>query len=267
MPRFRDRPLTWLFIIATACLDLVAIARLVDHESNWFGALAVGQMCLTGALLAAGRAHRLLRAGLFLGVPILLAVPDYRATDFALDSGEIIQIEGVAPYVLGVSFVIAALVSLFSFAIMALNAICVRRAGDARTRFRFPIVEFFGWTIIVAVSTLVMRVAELEWMDFDLSVAVAAFTLFPAALVVFAYSVPKTWFLKGALAVSAAVSLYALIVNAEDLEWLVMGGAYAYVAAWLLVKHMDEAPRKSIEATAVPPEPPAKPLSPLADEQ
>jgi hypothetical protein len=224
-------------------------------------------MCLVGALLPAGRAHRLLRAGLFLGVPILLSVPDYRATDMTLDSGEIIQIEGVAPYVLGISFVITALVSFFSFAIMALNAVCVRRSGDARTRFRFPIIEFFGWTIVIAVSTLVMRVAKLEWFDVVLLAAVAECTLFPAALVVFAYSPHKTRFLKGALVVSAAVSLYALAAKAENLEWVVMVGAYAYVSGWLLVKRMDDAMSHRREAPAALSEPSASPGSPFADDE
>jgi hypothetical protein len=266
MPRFRDRPLSWLFIIATACIDLVAITHLVNHESNWYGALAVGQMCLVGALLAAGRAHRLLRAGLFLAVPILLSAPDYRASDWALDSGEIIQIEGVAPYVLGVSFVIAALVSFFSFALIGLNAVFVRRPStESAPRFQFPIIEFFGWTIIVAVSTLVMRFAEVGWFEDGLLAAVAALTLFPAALVVYFYSPRRTWFLRAALIVSAAVSLCELIIQSEDLEWVVMAGAYAYVAAWLLVKRMDES-RNPLEADAASSAPAAKPLSPLADE-
>jgi hypothetical protein len=267
MSSFRQRPLTWLFIIATACLDLVAIAHLVNHEADWFGAIAVGQLCLVGALLPVGRAHRLLRAILFLSVPILLSVPDYRTTDLTTEAGEIIQIEGVAPYVLGISFVITALVSFFSFAFMALNALCVRRSGGAMASFRFPIIEFFGWTIVIAVSTLVMRIAKLEWFDFVLLAAVAECTLFPAALVVFAYSLLKTWFLKAALVVSAAVSLYALAVKSENLEWVVMVGAYAYVAGWLLVKRMDDAMSHRREAPAALSEPSASPASPFADDE
>ena len=49
MPTFRQRPLTWLFLIATLCLDLVAVAGAANHESEWFGALALGQISPQGA--------------------------------------------------------------------------------------------------------------------------------------------------------------------------------------------------------------------------
>src|SRR5688572_29403581 len=77
MPHFRDRPLTWLFIIATACVDALAIAGEVNGTSGWFSAAAAGQMWIAGGWFAIGTAHRFLRATLFLLTPIVLSLPDY----------------------------------------------------------------------------------------------------------------------------------------------------------------------------------------------
>jgi hypothetical protein len=266
---FRNRPLTWLFIIATACLDLVAIAHLINHESEWFGAIAVGQMCLTGSLLAAGQAHRLLRAGLFLGVPILLTVPDYYVDASVLTiegTGEVLLVSTEAPYVLAISLVITAMAAFFGFVLIALNAICVfRSSGAAKAKFQFPIIEFFGWTIVVAVSTIALRAGDFGWIDFPLLADAASFSIFPAALVVFFHAPRKTWFLKGALLVSAAISFCTLAVRAENLDWQVILGAYAYLAGWILVKRMDDALAKQRERARV--EAPEDAPSPLADEQ
>jgi hypothetical protein len=258
MSRFRDRPLTWLFILATACLELLAIASLVDDESDWFGAIAVGQMCLVGALLAAGQAHRLLRAALFLGVPLLVTIPDYLAKRQPPTN--------VASYVLGMSLVLSAMAAFFSFATIAVNAICVHRPADvAKTKFQFPIIEFFGWTIVVAVATLALRAANVGWLDSSLLAQAAAFVAFPATLIAYFYAPRRTWFLKSALVAAAAVSLSSLFAFAENMEWLVVLGAYAYVAGWLLIRRMDEAMCRAREVRAAHAEPPAKPSSPLAE--
>jgi hypothetical protein len=271
MLSFRKRPLTWLFIIATACLDLVAIAHLVNLESDWFGAIAVGQMCLAGSLLAAGQAHRLLRAALFLGVPILLTVPDYLSTgefigEVSPEVAREITIVSVAPNVLAISLVITAMASFFSFVLIALNAICVHRSsGAAKAKFQFPIIEFFGWTIVVAVSTIALREGDFGWFDFPLLAQVALFLMFPAAAIVFFHAPRRSWFLKGALFVSAAITVYTLAVQSENLDWHVMLGAYAYLAGWILVKRMDDALAKRREGAHF--EAPEDSPSPLADEQ
>jgi hypothetical protein len=268
---FRNRPLTWLFIIATACLDLVAVAHVVNYESNWFSAIAVGQMCLVGSLLAAGPAHRLLRAALFLGVPILLTVPDYLSTSEFI--GEVpaevaleISIVSTAPSVLAISLVITAMAAFFSFVLIALNAICVpRSSGATKAKFQFPIIEFFGWTIVVAVSTIALRAADFDWFDSSLLAQAASFSIFPAAVIVFFHAPRRTWFLKGAVFVSAAISFYALAVQAENLDWHVMLSAYGYLAGWILVKRMDDALAKRKAGAHL--EAPGDSPSPLADEQ
>src|SRR5215213_4367128 len=97
MLSFRQRPLTWLFLIATACIDALAIAGAANHESEWFGAAALGQMWVAGGWLATGKMHRLLRATVFLMTPIILSIPDYL---HPLPRG---TFAGLWPHVLGIS--------------------------------------------------------------------------------------------------------------------------------------------------------------------
>ena len=75
MPSFRQHPLTWLFLIATACVDAVALAT--DHESAWANALVLGQLLAVSGWLVVGKSHRLARAGVTVAAVGLLTAPDF----------------------------------------------------------------------------------------------------------------------------------------------------------------------------------------------
>ena len=50
MYAFRQRPLTWLFLIALACLNVVAIST--DFRQDWYADLLAGQVFIAGGWLA-----------------------------------------------------------------------------------------------------------------------------------------------------------------------------------------------------------------------
>jgi hypothetical protein len=239
---FRQRPLTWLFVIATACVDAAAIAGAADHESNWFSAIALGQMFLVGALLVIGRTHRLVRATLFVVVPVVLSLPDYLSErpPRLMEWPRGTSVGDVAPHVLGITLILTALAALISFAMVALNYLATRQSAAAdRGKLQFPIIEFFGWTIVVALATLVLQTGRYEYFRGQAVFDALAVSAFPVSLLTFFGVVNRTWFLKMALALAFFVSAVPFVLRAASADWQVVLGAYAYVAAWVLIQRMD----------------------------
>ena len=66
MYAFRQRPLTWLFVIATLCVD--AVAATYQFPAAAVMAMFFGQAFVVGGWLALGGAHRLFRAAVFIVV-------------------------------------------------------------------------------------------------------------------------------------------------------------------------------------------------------
>jgi hypothetical protein len=160
MPSFRERPLTWLFFIATLCLDAVALST--DNESTFANALAIGQLFVVSGWLVLGCGHRLARAAAFVAAIGVLTAPDYIIprlhTSFYVDL--------VWPAVLalliamGVATVVNTAIWL-GLARLTSRGLEKFRRGD----WQFPLAELFGWTIIVAVASVGLRLADFSYMD------------------------------------------------------------------------------------------------------
>jgi hypothetical protein len=250
MPTFRQRPLTWLFLIATLCLDLVAVAGAANHESEWFGALALGQMYVAGGWLILGRTHRLLRATVFLLTPIVLAAPDFLAApEFLNDSrdGSFTGIQiVVAPLVLGITIFLTVLAAVMTGLLLVLNALLTWRQGaKCESKWQFPLVELFGWMIVVAVACVISQGADYDHIDQEILWDCLMTVALPAGLMTFfTGDHRKSWFLMTALIGGAILSAFQILRRWESTDAFVVLGAYGFVGVWVLVQSMDEAMRR-----------------------
>ncbi len=149
MPTFWQRPLTWLFLIATACVDVVGLSA--GREAAWFDGLLLGQIIVVGAWWALGQSHRLARAAIFVAAMGAFALPDFLA-----DRSRSFIHEG--PFVLGaiVALGIAAAVLTWCW-----QSLCRKTFGRARPvsspGWRYPMAEILGWMTVVAVAVAALQ--------------------------------------------------------------------------------------------------------------
>lgn len=210
MPSFRRRPLTWLLLIATACVDLAMFAR--DAEAPWFGSLVDGQALALGGWAVLGRTHRLARAGFVEGMLLALAAADFVSRPHGVGTG---------PPVL------AALATLTGLAAAGTESWRVlfdklfgKRPRDADVRretFQFPLVELFGWTIIVAVGATIGRLADFSVLR----------------------EVPRGVFVAEAVAASFGIAAVSRVLHALENDRTIVSGAAIAICALATVLLME----------------------------
>lgn len=145
---FRQRPLTWLFVLATIAVDLV-LMTIERPRGPWraftFG-LILGQMAALAIWAVRGNMHRLARAGCLVGAMGLLMQATY------------VQGGRTSPWL---AFC-AGYVFLIMLATLVSDLLRYRlsvgpAAQSPRERWQVPLVEFFGWTIVVAILSFAAR--------------------------------------------------------------------------------------------------------------
>jgi hypothetical protein len=233
MPSFRQRPVTWLFWLATACLDLLAVST--DYRSHWFAILALAQVVVVGGWLALGRAHRLARAGAFITMILAMTAPDK-----LLGPAESSDWRWVLGALIGIGSLTATAALIELELLTALGAIKRRK-----TPWRFSVVELLGWMIVVAVAATAWREANFRsltgagpdptWGDLLCFAAISA-----SAMIAGLRVSGRASFILG-LAAAIGVCLLAVrygqrpVSNAAEIV-----GAFAYVVAWVFVQRLDE---------------------------
>jgi hypothetical protein len=243
MPSFRQRPLSWLFLIATICVDLVLVT-IDDEEELWIVAMLFGQSFVVGGWLALGQSHRLLRGGGFvvgvLALALLAAVGFFEPPIFTFQTAWAQSIGAVA--------VLAGAAAVMSWGWDAvLRRLPQRRhePGDA-VRWQFPVAELFGWTIIVAVASAFMRLATFSEAGTNPAemASTLIFALVAALLMALFYAGRRSTSASSVIAAAAAVvAMFVLMpsfVPRFDREIAtVIAGSYVYVVLWILVGQLD----------------------------
>jgi hypothetical protein len=223
MPSFRDRPLSWLFIAATVCLDILLVVK--DRPESWTGAFLQGQLSVVSAWAAIGAAHPLIR-----GAALVLSGPAVTYLGFGYD---LASEEG--EHVLG-----AALVSnVFIFITTFLGSCQWRRVKT----WRFSVADLLGWMIIVAIAGATSRNVNLTLFRTSNTLVGAVLLGFPAVVIVVLLLTPSRkrdviGFLVSAAVVAAFYISYYLLTGGGDRGVLLLA-VYAYVALWVLVSRLD----------------------------
>jgi hypothetical protein len=233
MYAFRQRPLTWLFLIAMACLNVLAWAT--DFELNWYADLQAAQVMIAGAWLALGRAHRLARAGIFVAVILVSAAPDFVLGGSDRYSGW--------PFVLGMIIFMATFTAISCWFWLMLLHLVQRKPPAPPVEWRFSVAEILGWMIIVAVVAFVLPKAEFPLLfEPDDMWVVPGGIAFVAAMMMtlFLRADPKRDVVNAvvvAVAIIAAAIAIARFEHLEDRLSQLLG--YAVITLWILVQRLD----------------------------
>ncbi len=150
MPPFRDRPLTWLFIVATILVD-VTEALSFESVLSWS---IIGQLSAVAIWTVMSKAHRLARAGVFLAVVSLIAGPAASTASWIFPKN----------FFLTLLAVYAVCVVLATCPIALFRCWMRSRKGSAKGKkpWQFPLIELFGWTIVVAYASFACRFLNSE---------------------------------------------------------------------------------------------------------
>jgi hypothetical protein len=248
-----NKPLTLLFAFATVLLDVVLVAYGVDAPapSAVIGFL-IGQMCVAGAWLVSGRTYRLARAAACVGAMVGLATIIERSQ--SVDVGISVRSWGRT---FAAVTVIAASAAIASAACASLLGRTGHRDSASRDQLRFPLVEIFGWMIVVALASTALRVAEYAHLTSDFTTL--AFVLAGSGIAGMAYTLllgregrPSRRHIRVALAAILAF-LAASILSTPTRDPTVHYGfqwAFAYLAAVFVVNRLDRQTFASVAADA-----------------
>lgn len=238
MPPLRDWPVCWLFLLATATADAAMLGGSTDLP--WPLGMVVGQMMLLGMWVVHSRSHRLIRGALFV---------------VGLGGLSWLAVTVVEPfYWQRWSFLLGATVAIQST--VAAAAAATRWAGRLlpeqtvtatnAERLQYPLIEIFGWTIVVAGASVLLRAATnvdrlfnseaaLFWTTGCLVVGVVG------SLLLDAYRWPRH------IVVTATVGLpglYWLVWRNTLGEATVMFAAHLYLATFVYCRWLDADPQR-----------------------
>ncbi len=233
---FRDRPLTWLFILATVVVDLTMF---FGGGGAIFNGILVGQVAATAIWAAIGHSHRLTRGSLLVVTVGVLAILPVNGI-----------YENVLTFMASYALVI---VATSSVVVWLRNRILVRLNGDReKAPLKVPLIEFFGWTIVVAVASFGARYIEIDRclesvlhfpFTFLLLYAVA-----PVGLLMFdsrycpLHLVKAVLFVGGVYLVATSLESVGQI---DVVEWV--PSVATYLTAWLLVRSIEYDQLKTAE--------------------
>ena len=251
MPSFRQRPLTWLFVIATLCVD--AVAATYQFPDDAVMAMFFGQTFVVGGWLALGKSHRLLRAAVFVVVLPMLAF--LLARQFLFEPSRI-TFDRLWRQILGVSAVLGVTAAVTAVCWSYLLAMVLRRRPEFRWQWQFPLVELFGWMIVVAVGSAIMRVAAFDGFG-DFYERIASLLLpTTAALIMVLFLAPhRTSDIPNAIITAIALAaLFTVLaqLRAISVELPASIGMF-YLGLWILVQRMDAVSELASEPQPAPP--------------
>lgn len=234
MPAFRQRPLTWLFWIATASLNVVGLFRY--PEAEWFSALLWAQLYLIAGWAAVGGGHRLARGAALATMPLAMA--------FVVHVSQRSVNEG--PAVLAISLVFAGLMFIATLTFSAILRSLPKQQKAIRPPWQISLSEILGWTIVVALLSWGIHLSELPPLEHFFGVTETLLSVIPASLTIALFVAPARKHDRISLVVALLVQLaYFAIVDyldnfdlADQLPFVLMLG---YLVLWVVVLRLDEA--------------------------
>ena len=247
MPAFRQQPLTWLFFIATACLDAIALAT--NNESVFADSLVLGQLFIASGWLVLGRSHRLVRAAIFVTAIGMLTTPDYVIA--RLRSRHYVDL--LWPHVLAVLMLLGLATVMATLWWLAMARLTSRGfSAFRRADWQFPVAEIFGWMIIVAVASLAVQRADFSLINGprDVALGLATTTLAGAIMALTLGNYNEGRRVRGRMAAVLAAGIVTLnvVVLAMALPGdvqAVIVGSLVYAACWSIVLRLD---RRAVES-------------------
>ncbi len=162
---FRERPLTWLFIVATICVDLaISLDSRDAFASEWQWGLCLGQSAVLGSWLALGTRHRLERGALFVVGQLLLVIvlsSRYPIGNSPEASGWLLAPNAIW-WLLAPNTICGTVAALGAFVgKIVFDRFRETQKANRPSEFRYSLMELLGWTVVVAIAAAALRHAKL----------------------------------------------------------------------------------------------------------
>ena len=205
-----------------------------------FEGILVGQIATIAVWAAIGDSHRLTRGSLLVvAIGVLAVLPEYRS---------------LATYSRTLTFMAAyALVVVFTSLVVVWlrNHVRIRFDRDhERAPLRVPLIEFFGWTIVVAIASFgarYMNVDTLERVHQYFIVYLLTYAIVPLALILFDSRFRKMHLVKAVLFLCGVYWMGAYFYGRGPSYGIKMACVAAYLTAWLLVRSIEYDQLKTAE--------------------
>jgi len=223
---FTTRPLTWLFVIATITINLAVFGRGDDRESPIIIGFIFGQIAALAIWAVRGSAHRMFRASCLIAATGTMQLFLNPQPEFFTN---------ILIYILAIYFF--TLLVEISYTLSSGNL----TDDDPREKWRFPIIEFFGWTIIVAVVSLSSRYMSFDYINSyaEFWLIIFIFLVGPMSLAVLARNdLREMQRIKALIFVSTTTAAgWFIFKYYEDIT--IIPTQTAYLVAWMTVITLD----------------------------
>jgi len=226
---FRERPLTWLFLLATIVVDL---AMVFSRLGPIFNGILVGQVAAVSVWAALGPSHRLFRGSLLvLAIGLLATLPGQGSFNVYSRS-----LTFMAAY--GLIVVLTSLVFIW----LRKRVRGRFKSEREQTPLKVPLIEFFGWTLVAAIAsfgTRYMNVQSLERVQRHLPQYLLIYAMVPLALILFTSRFRILHLVKAALFIYSVYWFGSNFLGGGSRYGLSMTSLAAYLTAWLLVRSIE----------------------------
>jgi hypothetical protein len=237
VPSFYERPLTWLFWIATLCLDAVALA--IDYEGPFASALGLGQLFVVSGWLVLGRGHPLARASWFVAMLILLVAPDYGIPRWRSSMHQ----DVVWPHVLALMVAAGAFTAFATGACATFLWIVSTPEPQPPRKPQYSIAALLGWMTVLALSTTCVRLADFSLLNETPRDLVSGGGLAGAAAIFIAASIGphrESWLTRVMSAIGFIACIGVMAAAGVPPEAAAVAvGALVFVVAWTIVVRID----------------------------
>ncbi len=239
---FRARPLTWLFVIATGCVDLAMILPPLHSPNVVNGDLprlifmwgVPAQLSLVAAWSAIGNGHRLAR-GAILTLGVFLAA--LLTAQFSYSWRDLL------------SFYMVHIVLVCGIALLMNSAGWLPGLSpltkQPKQKFQFPVVEMFGWTCIVAIWSFAGRHARID--DDFYGLFFANSVTIPLFVIALLGRLSGWWFRVFLLLLAYGAAIFMARLTAgrfdSDVGFVLLGmnlTQVTYLALWCVVRRLDD---------------------------
>jgi hypothetical protein len=235
---FRERPISGLFLIATLIVDLVLLTiTSADSLAAMIKlGLVLGQLAALAVGAVRGQSHRLARISfLVVGTGLLT----YLVVDGSRQQGVWLAFNTL--YVVGIVLVTGITdVMRYRF---GMNS--VKRY--TKEHWRVPLIEFFGWTIAVAIISFGARYMEFVFLTEEVLLIVLAFVCTPFLMALLVWRDLRDLHRNGALLILVtALVAAAYLTSRRPTAWAVTMAQTGYLTLWLATLGMDDVRSQSI---------------------